>query len=98
MKQTVLYATNNRLEGHWGRSGLQRACLTLNANDITGAEHVDPQGILTPLNLSKADVSCALLASLPIPRCCWSGGKKNERLKGISNLLCNINTTSVLAW
>lgn len=56
---------DNRLRVHQDRSVLHRACLTLNANDITGAEHVDPQGIFTPLNQSKAKLSCALLACFP---------------------------------
>lgn len=43
----------SHLRGHWGML-LCSARLTLNANDITGLEHVDPQGIFTPLTLSQA--------------------------------------------
>lgn len=52
----------HRLRVHEDRSVLRRACLTLNANDISGAEHVDPQGIFTPLNPGKGELSCVLLA------------------------------------
>lgn len=77
---------------------LHRACLTLNANDISGAEHVDPQGIFTPLNPGKGELSCVLRAcfskSMLLLELKWGG----MRLRSISKLLCNINTTPVQAW
>lgn len=92
------------LRGHWGML-LCSGRLTLNANDITGLEHVDPQGIFTPFTLSQAVSSAEIFFfCFFILDCCSSsqgGEEKKKNTEGqiaISILLCNINATRVLAW